>query len=729
MQVSAKRFSRLGEDSNFWAMGDTGPCGPCSEIFYDHGPKVKGGPPGSKNEDGDRYVEIWNLVFMQYNRDKNGKLTRLPKPSVDTGMGLERIAAVMQGVHDNYEIDVFQELIKAAAKVLKVDVKKEPTPLRVIADHVRAASFMIADGIYPGNEGRGYVLRRIIRRAVRYGFRLEKKDPFLFELVGAVIKQMGKAYPLLVESQVQIERVLQQEETRFGETLDRGLNLLDEHLGKGKKKLKKLSGSLIFKLYDTYGFPVDLTRDIAIERKIELDMKGFEKEMEAQRERARAASTFKVDAMGGAASDAPQAEFTGYDTIQDKTIITAIQTKEGAVQQLKKGGEGIIYLQQTPFYAESGGQVGDQGALKTKQGEFTVQDTQKGFAHIGVVKEGAFRVGDDVQALVDQERRHNAAYNHSATHLLHAALRDVLGKHVTQKGSLVAPDRLRFDFTHFEPVTREQLREIERLVNEEIRNNYAVQTDVMAVDEARDRGAIALFGEKYGERVRVVSMGQFSCEFCGGTHVNRTGDIGLFKITQEGGVAAGVRRIEAVTAQGALDAVNAAEALLQEVATKLKTMREDIPARIDTLYQQVKDAEKALVRQRQQQSSDVAQSLEQVESVAGVNLVRAQMDDMDVKELRETMDRLKDKLKSGVIILAGVREGKISLICGVTKDLTGRLHAGKLVDSIAREMNGKGGGRPDLGQAGSQDTTRLEAAWKAIPAVLEASLAGLQATK
>ncbi len=537
--VDAKHFSRLGEKDNFWSMGDTGPCGPCSEIFYDHGSDIAGGPPGSADEDGDRYVEIWNLVFMQYDRDADGNMTPLPKPSVDTGMGLERVAAVMQGVHSNYDIDLFQGLIKAIAKLLGVKDKKNKS-LNVIADHIRASAFLVVDGIFPSNEGRGYVLRRIMRRAIRHGHQLGATEPFFYKLVKPLIEQMGDAYPELARTQAQVEKVLRQEEERFAETLEHGMKVLEDAIS--SMKGKTIPGEVLFQLYDTYGFPVDLTADFARERKLKVDMAGFNKAMDEQRQRARAASSFKSARLSEIEGPDSDAEFTGYDHLQDKAAIVLLHGTEGEVKVLKKGDEGIVYLDRTPFYAESGGQVGDQGRLISGKAVFEVHDTQKGHAHIGKVIAGDFNLGNKVICEVDAEKRIATAYNHSATHLMHAALRTVLGEHVQQKGSLVDPQRLRFDFSHFEAVTPEQLNEIESLVNTEIRRNNSVDTQEMSIDAAMEAGAMALFGEKYGDDVRVVGMGEFSKELCGGTHVSRTGDIGLFRIISEGGVAAGVRR-------------------------------------------------------------------------------------------------------------------------------------------------------------------------------------------
>ena len=578
MKVDPKRFTRLGESSNFWQMGDTGPCGPCSEIFYDHGAQIAGGPPGSPDEDGDRYVEIWNLVFMQYNRDISGKLHALPKPSVDTGMGLERIAAVQQGVHSNYEIDLFRSLVGAAAKILNVKDLQSKS-LNVIADHIRACAFLIADGVLPSNEGRGYVLRRIIRRAARHGNLLGAQQPFFHRLVAALVKEMGGAYPELVKTRVQVEQVLRLEEERFAETLAKGLKILEDDIA--QMQGKRIPGATVFKLYDTYGFPADLTNDIARERGLTLDMDGFEHAMEAQRVQARAASSFK--SAGVVSLDELRiqpAEFTGYEMTHGDARITAIRVGDAEAKDIKAGQEGIVYLDRTPFYAESGGQVGDQGVLKTSGARFVVSDTQKGHAHIGKLESGTLKVGERVTCEVDAAKRRGTAGNHSATHLMHAALKKVLGPHVQQKGSLVDAERLRFDFAHFEPITRAQLDEIERLVNDEIRLNDAVETRVMPVQAAMASGAMALFGEKYGDEVRVVGMGDFSTELCGGTHAQRTGDIGLFKIVSEGGVAAGVRRIEAVTGAGALAYVRQTEDRLQVVAELVQIGRASCRERV-----------------------------------------------------------------------------------------------------------------------------------------------------
>jgi len=714
IKVDPKRFTRLGEASNFWSMGDTGPCGPCSEIFYDHGPGIAGGPPGSPDEDGDRYVEIWNLVFMQYNRAADGAMTPLPHPSVDTGMGLERISAVMQGVHSNYEIDLFQNLIRAAAKVLGTrDLKNNS--LNVVADHIRAASFLVTDGVLPSNEGRGYVLRRIIRRAVRHGHRLGATDPFFYKLVAPLIAEMGEAYPELTQARELVERSLKMEEERFNETLDQGLKILDQDIA--QLSGDTIGGSTIFKLYDTYGFPLDLTRDIALERGLKLDMAGFEQEMTAQRERARAASSFKSAAIAaGGGGAAVATAFTGYETVRDQAVVQAIRVNGQDRVSMRAGEEGVLYLDRTPFYAESGGQIGDQGWLKTAKAVFAVQDTQKGYAHVGRLERGEIQVGERVDCEVDEARRLATAYNHSATHLLHAALKKALGDHVQQKGSLVEPTRLRFDFSHFEPITAEQLQQIEDLVNDAIRRNDAVETRKMPLDQAMASGACALFGEKYDDEVRVVGMGGFSKELCGGTHVRRTGDIGFFKITTEGGVAAGVRRIEAVTGPGALAYVRTLEARLGRVAEMLRGTRDDVPAKVEQLQGRVRGLEKELDQLRAQLAKGGGQNLmEQVQEIGGVKVLAATLDGADVKALREAVDQLKSKLAPAAIVLASVRDGKVTLIAGVTRDLVGRLHAGDLANHVASRLGGKGGGRPDMAQAGGTDVAGLPAALRAVP--------------
>ncbi len=707
MKVDPARFARISGTDNFWSMGDTGPCGPCSEIFYDHGPGVAGGPPGTADADGDRYIEIWNLVFMQYNRDAHGTLHPLPKPSVDTGMGLERISAVIQGVHSNYEIDLFQGLIRNAAEIVGTRDLKDKS-LNVIADHIRSCAFLVTDGVVPSNEGRGYVLRRIIRRAVRHGHRLGAEGPFFYRLVEPLIREMGQAYPELGSARAQVERVLRVEEERFAETLTQGLRILEEDLG--RLQAKTIPGETIFKLYDTYGFPVDLTGDIARERGLALDLAGFEEQMDAQRRRAREASTFKTAGIVPEEIGVDLAEFSGYETMHTESVVTAIRHGEAMVQALGAGEEGVVFLDRTPFYAESGGQVGDRGVL-VGDARFLVQDTQKGYGHIGRLESGVLRVGARVSCEVDGARRQATAFNHSATHLLHAALRKVLGPHVTQKGSLVEPERLRFDFSHHEPLTRAQIEEIERLVNGEIRANDVVETRVMPIARAMESGAVALFGEKYGDEVRVVGMGGFSTELCGGTHVRRTGDIGLFKVVAEGGVAAGVRRVEAVTGEVALDYVRDTEQRLARVANLVRGSRDDVERKIEQINNRLRQAEKELDAYRGHLAASQGDALaDAMREVKGVKVVATRMDGADGKALREAVDRLKDKLGSAAIVLASVQDNKVTLISGVTKDLVGRLHAGELVNEVASHVGGKGGGRPDMAQAGGNDPAALDGA-------------------
>ena len=709
MKADPQRFTRLGESSNFWQMGDTGPCGPCSEIFYDHGPAVAGGPPGSPDEDGDRYIEIWNLVFMQYNRDAGGTLHPLPKPSVDTGMGLERVAAVMQGVHSNYEIDIFRYLINAVADILGTKDRQNKS-LNVIADHIRSCAFLIVDGVLPSNEGRGYVLRRIIRRAARHGHLLGAQEPFFWRLVTPLVKEMGDAYPELAKARTQIERVLRQEEERFAETLTKGMKILEDDIAQMRGKV--IPGETVFKLYDTYGFPADLTNDIARERGLSLDMDGFERAMEGQRDQARAASGFKIAGVVSLDEMRIQpAEFTGYETTCGDARITAIRVGDTEAKEIKAGQEAVVYLERTPFYAESGGQAGDQGVLTAAGARFVVRDTQKGHAHIGKLESGTLKVGERVTCEVDATRRRSTAGNHSATHLLHAALKKVLGSHVQQKGSLVDADRLRFDFAHFEPITHMQLDEIERLVNEEIRANDPVGTRILPIQEAMASGAMALFGEKYGDEVRVVGMGDFSTELCGGTHVQRTGDIGLFKIVAEGGVAAGVRRIEAVTGAGALAYVRQTEDRLQLVAELVRGSRDDVARKVEQLQARVKGLEKELEQTRARLASGQGGDLSaQARDIKGVKVLAARIDGADSKTLRDTLDKLKDKLGNAAIVLAAVQDGKVLLIAGVTKDLTAKVPAGELVNQVALRVGGKGGGRPDMAQAGGTDPTQLDAA-------------------
>ena len=721
--VDAKRFGRLGEKDNFWAMGDTGPCGPCSEIFYDHGPDVAGGPPGSPDEDGDRFVEIWNLVFMQYERDESGELTPLPKPSVDTGMGLERLAAVMQGVHSNYETDLFKGLIADAMEATKTR-DAESKSLRVIADHIRACAFLIADGVLPGNEGRGYVLRRIIRRAVRHGYKLGMEEPFFHTLVQSVEAQMGAAYPELETQREHVERVLRQEEDRFAETLSHGMRILEDTIA-SLPSGGVIPGRTAFKLYDTYGFPEDLTADVARERNLSVDHAGFEKAMQEQRERARAASQFVLDRSKLPSIDAPTT-FVGYDTLSAEASVTALFAGDAPVERLEAGAAGIVVLDATPFYAESGGQVGDTGTLETDGMRFAVDDTQKlgqAHGHLGRLLEGEVAVGDVVSANVDAHRREAIVLHHSATHLLHAALREVLGKHVQQKGSLVAPDRLRFDFSHYEPVSPEELSEIERLVNERIRDNAEAQTRDMEYEAAIAAGALAFFGDKYSDTVRVLTLGESSTELCGGTHVARTGDIGLMKIVAESGIAAGVRRIEAVTGRVAESWIETGDALLREVAGLVKGSREDVAEKVGQLLERNRELERELEALRSKLASGGGRDLiEQAIDVKGVKVLAARLDGADSKALRNAADQLKDRLGSGVVVLGAVEDDKVRLVAGVTKDLTDTVKAGTLIGPVAEHVGGRGGGRADFAQAGGNDPEKLDSALALVSSQVEAAL-------
>jgi alanyl-tRNA synthetase len=713
--VDVARFGRIGAKDNFWTMGETGPCGPCSEIFYDHGEGVPGGPPGSPEEEGDRYVEIWNLVFTQFDRDKAGNLHPLPNPSVDTGMGLERLAAVMQKVHNNFEIDLFQHLIQAI-KALANQSRPDLASLRVIADHVRACSFLIMDGVMPANEGRGYVLRRIIRRAARHGHNLGLTEPFMYKIVVAVVEVMGEAFPELAKAQSQVERVLKQEEERFAETLYQGLKILEEDVSRLAGTV--IPGETIFKLYDTYGFPVDLTLDIARERGLVLDMEGYERQMEVQRERARTTSRFEADYSVAPVAGA-QSEFTGYEHLQDEGIVLALLKGAQLVRQLTEGEEGGIILNRTPFYAESGGQVGDCGWLRSDTARFEVRDTQKrGAAHIhlGRVKSGQVNIGHRFNAEVDAPRRQAAVLNHSATHLLHAALREVLGEHVTQKGSLVAPDRLRFDFSHPMVVTTAELTRIEDMVNDEIRHNTPAQARLMPMKAAMARNALALFGEKYGEQVRVLSFGDFSVELCGGTHVSRAGDIGIFKIIAETGVAAGVRRIEALTGEGAVQWIRQHVARLDAIAHLVKGARSDADEKVRQLVDNNRRLEKELERLKGQLVKRAGTDLaSQAVDVDGIKVLAAMLHGVDPKTLRETLDQLKNKLGSAAIVLATVKGRKVNLVAGITKDRTAQINAGDLVNVVAEKVGGRGGGRPDMAQAGGDNPAALEAALKAVP--------------
>ncbi|QAB15707.1 alanine--tRNA ligase [Hydrogenovibrio thermophilus] len=714
MGVSAERFSRCGAKDNFWSMGDTGPCGPCSEIFYDHGPDVAGGPPGSPDEDGDRYIEIWNLVFMQFDRSEDGTLTPLPKPSVDTGMGLERLAAVMQKVHNNYDIDLFQAIVAKAAE-LTGEKDLTNSSLRVIADHIRSCAFMIVDGVLPSNEGRGYVLRRIIRRAIRHGYKLGQKDVFFYRLVPTLVEQMGEAYPELVKEQANVERALKLEEERFAETLENGMKILEDDIAQLNGKV--ISGSTAFKLYDTYGFPLDLTADVARERQLSVDEAGFEKEMEAQRARARSASNFASQGQHKVDYNEPT-EFAGYHQDEANAKVMAIFAGQESVERLAEGQEGIVILDTTPFYAESGGQVGDQGSLTEGMNSFHVDGCQKQggtFLHIGKVTAGAINVGQTIHAHIDTKARRASERNHSATHLLHAALRQVLGTHVGQKGSLVQPERLRFDFSHFEPISAEQLLEIERLVNHNIMLNADVQMEEMDIEAAKAKGAMALFGEKYGDVVRVVDMGDFSIELCGGTHVNSTGEIGPFRITSESGIASGVRRIEAVTGEAAWQTIYDTEQVLLNIAGHLKTDKTQVDAKVTQLVNDQKELEKQLKQLQSKMASSQGDDLASaVEKVGEVNVLAAQLEGADVNTLRETLDKLKDKLEPAAIVLAAVDGEKVSLVAGVSKALTSQWKAGELVNHVAQQVGGKGGGRPDMAQAGGKDPSKLKEALASV---------------
>ncbi|QJP10334.1 alanine--tRNA ligase [Pseudomonas multiresinivorans] len=716
--IPAERMVRIGDNKgapyasdNFWAMGDTGPCGPCTEIFFDHGADIWGGPPGSPEEDGDRYIEIWNNVFMQFNRTADGVMHALPAPSVDTGMGLERISAVLQHVHSNYEIDLFQSLLKASADAIGCANDDAPS-LKVVADHIRSCGFLIADGVLPSNEGRGYVLRRIIRRACRHGNKLGAKGTFFHKIVAALVGEMGEAFPELKQQQAHIERVLKTEEEQFAKTLEQGLKILEQDLSELKGSV--IPGNVVFKLYDTYGFPVDLTNDIARERSLTLDEEGFEREMEAQRERARSASAFGMDYNSLVKVDG-DTRFLGYQGVSGAGQIVALFKDGKAVEQLNEGEEGVVVLDQTPFYAESGGQVGDSGYLQGAGVRFDVRDTTKAggaHLHLGVVAQGSLSVGAAVKAEVDASVRQATALNHSATHLLHAALRQVLGDHVQQKGSLVDSQRLRFDFSHFEAIKPEQLKQLEDIVNTEIRKNSEVETEETDIESAKNKGAMALFGEKYGDQVRVLSMGgSFSVELCGGTHVSRTGDIGLFKITSEGGVASGVRRIEAVTGAAALAYLNGAEEQLKEAAGLIKGSRDNLLDKLSGLIERNRQLEKELEQLKAKAASAAGDDLAgSAVEVGAVKVLSSRLDGLDGKALLALVDQLKNKLGSGVILLGGVFEEKVVLVAGVTQDLTAKLKAGDLMKQAAAAVGGKGGGRPDMAQGGGVDAGKLDEA-------------------
>jgi alanyl-tRNA synthetase len=727
--VPAERIIRIGDNKgaafasdNFWQMGDTGPCGPCTEIFFDHGDHIWGGPPGSPEEDGDRYIEIWNIVFMQFNRQSDGTMLPLPKPSVDTGMGLERIAAVLQHVNSNYEIDLFTTLIAAVAKLTGATDMGNKS-LRVIADHIRSCAFLIADGVIPSNENRGYVLRRIIRRAIRHGNMLGAKDTFFYKLVAPLIEVMGPAAEELKRQQAQVEQVLKSEEEQFARTLERGLALLDDELA--KLQGDTLDGETAFRLYDTYGFPVDLTADVCRERGLKVDEQGFELAMEAQRRRARESSGFGADYNSLIRVDGAS-QFNGYDREEQQAKVTALFRDGQPVDEIHAGEEAVVVLDETPFYGESGGQVGDKGVLKAAGSEFVVSDAQKygqAIGHLGKLASGSLKLNDRVDAVIDSERRNRIRLNHSATHLLHAALRQILGEHVAQKGSLVNDKYLRFDFSHSEAMKPEQIRAVEDLVNQQIRRNLSVQTEVMALDDAKEKGAMALFGEKYDDHVRVLTMGDFSTELCGGTHANRTGDIGLFRIQSESGTAAGIRRIEAVTGEGAIATLHQQSDLLQDVAHLVKGDSNNLSDKVRAVLDRTRALEKELQQLKDQQAAQESASLSsQAKLVNGVKLLVSQLDNVEPKIMRTMVDDLKNQLGSAIIVLATVEEGKVSLIAGVTKDLTDRVKAGELIGNIAQQVGGKGGGRPDMAMAGGSDANALPEALNSVEAWVAAKL-------
>ncbi|MGE3318958.1 MAG: alanine--tRNA ligase [Candidatus Berkiella sp.] len=726
MKVDKSRFSRCGEKDNYWSMGETGPCGPCTEIYYDHGPSIAGGPPGSAEAEGDRYVEIWNLVFMQFNRDSQGNMTPLPKPSVDTGMGMERVAAVMQGVTNNYDIDLFKALIQAAMSIL--DLQKpndaQTKSLRVLADHIRSTTFLITDGVIPSNEGRGYVLRRIMRRALRHGNQLGATQPFFYKLVSALVKEMGEAYPKIKEQQAQVEKIILKEEEQFSKTLEQGLRILEQEV----KQLrgKRVSGETAFKLYDTYGFPVDLIADIGREKGFTIDIAGFEMEMSKQRERARGASQFQVDYNQGVTIDA-QSEFTGYHATEGESQIIALLKGKDSVNSLGAGDKGSLVLKISPFYAESGGQVGDTGVIQSDKGVFVVEDTQKvgdAIVHIGHIEKGQLAKDDTVKAIVNSQLRQATKLNHSATHLLHAALREIVGKHVLQKGSLVTPDRLRFDFAHFEALTPEQIQAVENRVNEKILENTHATVTEMTPEEAAKTGAMALFGEKYGEKVRVLNMGNgYSVELCGGTHAEHTGDIGLFKIIAETGIAAGVRRIEALTGAGAMQWLTQADKSVQHLMLLLKATRPQVAEKVTHLLDKVRDLEKENQRLKAKLATGSGGDLTSEAIVIGdIKLLVKRLSDTDPKIMRELMDDLKNKLTRAIIVLAAVNGEKVQLIVGVTNNCTNKVSAGELVNFVAMQVGGKGGGRPDLAQAGGTDPEHLDKALASVKAWVQEKL-------
>ena len=710
VKVDPERFSRMGEKDNFWSMGDTGPCGPCSEIFYDHGADIEGGPPGSADEDGDRFIEIWNLVFMQFDRSENGDMTPLPKPSVDTGMGLERLAAVMQSVHSNYEIDLFDNLIQSTAKIL--DLKSSSSSsLNVIVDHIRACSFLIVDGVIPGNEGRSYVLRRIMRRAIRHGKKLKINEPFFYKLLEPLAKEMGEAYPALLSQKEQIEDIIKQEEIRFSITLDQGIEILEEAIKVMKNDI--LPGDIVFKLYDTYGFPVDLTNDIARERNFTIDHKGFEKNMASQRDRARKANKFSKTADNDLKVNTIS-KFIGYDQIKNAAQIKELFFEGSTIKSLVNGQEGVVVTDVTPFYAESGGQVGDTGTIESKDAIFRVKDTQKqnnSIIHHGILEKGKLEIDKKVTMTIDDKKRLKIAANHSATHLMHAALRNILGKHVTQKGSLVDADRLRFDFSHNQPLSSEEISLIEEQVNSEIRKNSAAKIDLMAYEEAIESGAMALFGEKYEDEVRVLNFDEYSIELCGGTHVNRTGDIGLFKIISESGVASGIRRIEALTAEAAEKWLSTYKTNVEEVATLLKSSNDKIFTKVEQLLVKNKALEKELLESRQKMFSSSSEDIsEKVTKIKDTNILIQRLEGFSANDLRVSIDRYKNKLENAIIVLGVVEKGKAKIAIGVTRHNTDIIHAGDLIKTVAEIVGGKGGGRPDFAQAGGPEADKLDQA-------------------
>tara|TARA_B110000114_G_scaffold135630_1_gene142400 strand:- start:2903 stop:5503 length:2601 start_codon:yes stop_codon:yes gene_type:complete len=721
--IDPAKLTRISTSDNFWSMGDTGPCGPCSEIFYDHGPEIEGGPPGTPEEDGDRYIEIWNLVFMQYNRDEQGNLNPLPKPSVDTGMGLERLAAILQDVHNNYDIDLFQTLIKSAGQLTGMN-DLENKSLRVIADHIRSCAFLVVDGVLPSNEGKGYVLRRIIRRAARHGHQLGCKTPFFHKLVATLDQLMGEAYPELTQCRDRVVKVLQKEEERFAETLELGMGILEQSIS--ELSSNTISGPVIFKLYDTFGFPVDLTADVARERGLEIDLAGFEAEMEAQKTRARASSQFGVVSKKFNLDGYIATKFLGYDHNSTAAKVIAILQNDTLINTLDNDDQSIVVLDQTPFYAESGGQVGDTGALTIGDSLFEVSDTQKQsgvYLHVGQLRGGRISVGDSLQAEIDVEYRQAVRLNHSSTHLMHEALRKILGEHVQQKGSLVDAEKLRFDFSHYQPLTKDEITQIETWVNDQIRLNVPTSSQLMNMDEAKQTGAMALFGEKYGDIVRVLSIGSDSVELCGGTHVQRTGDIGLFKMTLETGTASGVRRIEAVTGHDAVQRFINSESKIDSAAQALKSNRDDLVDRIQQLQASLRLQEKELAALKSKMASQAGGDLvSQALAVKGIKVLTAVIEDADLKTLRDTVDQLKNKLVAAVVVLASSQDGKVNIIAGVTQSETSLIRAGDIAKFVAEQCGGKGGGRPDMAQAGGTQPENLEKALTSVAPWIESQI-------